>query len=188
MSTPGYVQYTGVSIQIQLFSQWPSPTFIMISPRCTPDIPHCTHGIPGVLHMHYAGCIRWLSSRLPIGHVFTVDVNTRNNLITFFMSTQNNTSKIWGNPSVWETLSFLSLYVFQKVNKMICWNSSNFAKLCNCTKKVYPFPTGAKKIKLKTKSTPRIQKSASQQVDFAPESSCIPLDLTRSTGPASSTK
>ena len=32
MSTPGDVWYTGVSIQIQLFSQRPSPTFIMISP------------------------------------------------------------------------------------------------------------------------------------------------------------
>ena len=52
MSRPGYVQYTGVSIQIQLFSQQPSPTFIMISlsvlmispsvlntPQCTDDIP-----------------------------------------------------------------------------------------------------------------------------------------------------
>ena len=47
----GSVQYIRVSIQIQLFSQWPSPTFIMISPQCTHDIPHCTH-VPGVLNIY----------------------------------------------------------------------------------------------------------------------------------------
>ena len=46
LSTPGDVQCTGVSIQIQLFSQWPSPTFIMISPWCTHDIPQCTEHPP----------------------------------------------------------------------------------------------------------------------------------------------
>ena len=64
MSTPVDVQYTRVSIQIQLFSQLLSPTFIMISPsvlmispqrtehpHCTHDIPHCIHDIPGVLHI-----------------------------------------------------------------------------------------------------------------------------------------
>ena len=76
VSTPGAVQYTGVSIQIQLFSHWPSPTFIMISlgvlsniPQCTQwyppsvlNIPRCTQWYPpvywtcsGVLHRHYAG-------------------------------------------------------------------------------------------------------------------------------------
>ena len=73
MSTPGDVQYTGVSpgvsIQIQLFSRWPSPTFIMISPWYTHLIfPQCTEHppvyswypsgllhIPGVLHRHYSG-------------------------------------------------------------------------------------------------------------------------------------
>ena len=61
ISTPGDVQYTGVSIQIQLFAHWASPTFIMISPHCTHDIRpvhwdpplYCTP--PGVLHRHYAG-------------------------------------------------------------------------------------------------------------------------------------
>ena len=59
MSTPRNVQYAGASIQIQLFSQRPSPTFTTISPgvlmissqctehpHCTRDIPHCTHDIP----------------------------------------------------------------------------------------------------------------------------------------------
>ena len=45
MSTLGDVQYTGISIQIELFPQWPSSIFIMISPRCTHNIPRCTHDI-----------------------------------------------------------------------------------------------------------------------------------------------
>ena len=39
MSTPGDVQYTGVSIRIQLFRQWPSSKFIVLSPQCTHDNP-----------------------------------------------------------------------------------------------------------------------------------------------------
>ena len=53
MSTLGDVQYTGVSIQIQLFSQQPSPSVLMVSPSVlmvSPSVlmtsPHCTHGIP----------------------------------------------------------------------------------------------------------------------------------------------
>ena len=45
ISTLEDVQYTGVSIQIQLFSQLPSPTLIMISPWCT-EHPQCIHDIP----------------------------------------------------------------------------------------------------------------------------------------------
>ena len=82
MSTPEDVQNTGISIQIHLFSQWPFPTFIMILPRCSHDIPsvywtpsvyswypplyswyppvhwtfpRCTTHPPGVLYRHYAG-------------------------------------------------------------------------------------------------------------------------------------
>ena len=56
----GDVQFTGVSIQIKLFSQSPSLTFIMISPGLvmrspgvlnTPQCnehPQCTHDIPPV--------------------------------------------------------------------------------------------------------------------------------------------
>ena len=95
MSTPRDVQYTGVSIQIQLFSQWPSPTFIMIYPRFTHGIPpvyswyppvcswysplyswyppvYWTSPIvlhsPGVLHWHYAGCCyAWRKQKTSIG-------------------------------------------------------------------------------------------------------------------------
>ena len=56
MSTLGDVQYTGVSIQIRLFSphlSWCPPTVLMISSHCTHDIPplYSSGFSPGRLHM-----------------------------------------------------------------------------------------------------------------------------------------